>query len=221
MDTRSFFGTSRVHGAHPDIFPGSTQAVIGLFIQSLRIRFTPIGPNPLPWVYKADPTPEADETGDVDGPRRLYIGEAWDPFPQGRDVLPALLVGRNTVQYQKLGLGHRVDAIMPTREETFVAHASMPIYVLCESGTPGESAQLADHVAFFLLASAPLLRSKFAIQDIGLPVITETASARRGPNDLQRWSTQVAINVDVKVIWKTKAMAAVLQELAVNTEFTR
>ncbi len=221
MDTRSFFGTSRINAAHPDIFPGSTQAVLGLFIQSLRIRFTPIGPDPLPWVWKDDPTPEASETGDVDAPRRLYIGEAWDPFPQGRDVLPALLVGRNTVQYQKLWLGHRVDALMPTREETFVAHASMPVYVLCESSTPGESAQLADQVAFFLLASAPLLRAKFAIQDISTPVVTETASARRGPNDIQRWSTQVMVNVDVKVIWKTRAMAALLQELAVTAEFTR
>lgn len=212
---------TRVEDQHPDIFPSSPNGLLGVFTAVLQARFYDPNTEGLPWVWDPDPTPDGDDAGPLPGspgdatePRRIYIEPASIEYPKARNVRPALLVGRGTVQYVKLGAGNRVAHDYPRGGEALMCHATVPVTVACLSRDQGESATLADVVASFLIGSAADIRPMFGIHSIEMPTIAETSIYKRVSADVEFWNTQVIIGVEIQYKWWRWPLAPVIRQIA-------
>lgn len=214
-----FLGLTRVDDQHPDIFPSSPNGLLGVFTAVLQARFYAPNDDGLPWVWDPDPTPDRDDGGPLPGeengpePRRIYIEPAWVEYPSGRNVRPALLVGRGTIQYIKIGAGNKAAHDYPRGGEVLMCHATVPVTVACLSRDQGESATLADVVASFIIASAQDIRPMFGIHSIEMPSIAETSVYKRTGADVEFWNTQVTFGVELKYKWWRWPVAPVLREI--------
>lgn len=210
-------GFLRAEGQHPDVFPGSPDAILGVFLAVLQARFYDTY-DPLPWMWSPDPTPDTDDNGSPDTPRRIYIEREGASYPDARNVRPALLVGRGVIQYSRIGAGHRAVHDYPRGGEMLVCHANTVVRVACLSREDGESAVLADTVASFFLASAPEIRAAFQIIGIEPPQIGETSLRRFGQNDIEFHETQVGIPIEFNHKWYRWPLAPVLREARLHLD---
>lgn len=220
-------GFTRVEGQHPDVFPSSPNALIGVFVAVLQSRFhPPIRPEnlpwDLPWEWDIDPTPQSDDAGVLPDDtaaearplRRIYIESAFTEYPTARNIRPALLVSRGPVQLVRLGVGHRAAHDFPRGGEVLMCHGMTSVTVDCLSREDAESATLADVVASFFLASAPEIRSAFSIHGMEPPAIGETTPVRRTAGELESWSTKVTLSVEIQYKWWRWPLAPVIREIA-------
>lgn len=215
---------TRVVDQHPDIFPSSPNALIGVFTAVLQSRFFEQTEAPLPWIWDPDPTPEGDDAGalasdDPDAappPRRIYIERAAAEHPVARDVRPALLVGRGAIQYIQLGAGNRAHHDYPRSGEALMCHASVPITIACLSRDEGESGTLADVVASYLIGSATDICTAFAMHEISLPSIAEPAVYRRERAQVDFWNTQVVVTAQVRYKWWRWPLAPVIRDFVAH-----
>jgi hypothetical protein len=217
---------TRVSDQHPDVFPSSPNALLAVFTSVLQARFFEPNEGGLPWVWTADPTPEDDDAGALPGddeeeapaPRRIYIELASTQYPTARNVRPALLVGRGTIQFLKLGTGNRVAHDYPRGGEALLCHAVVPITVSCLSRDSGESQTLADVVASFFVGSAPDIRAAFGVHSIEMPTIAETVIYKRAGGETEFWNTAVTLGTEIQFKWWRWPLAPVLRELALRLD---
>ena len=212
----SHLGTPRIEGQHPDIYPGSPAALIAVFVDIVRARFTGDNAYQLPYYWDPDPTPEEIEDNSEDKPRKIIIEDQYTQDPDARDPLPAIFIDRGTIQYQKIVLGNRGAYDIPTSAQEFVCHGITPISVLCVAKEKGESANLADIVSFYLIGSMNSIREYFGIQDITMPIVESTQVYRRTSNAIETWVTPVNIQITCKYIWREIPIAPKLKEIAIK-----
>lgn len=212
-DVKSFKGLPLIDGQHKDVFPGSPMALVGLFTEVIRARFRDDNAVGLPWIWRPDPTPLPDETGEEDAPRTLYIESQYTEEPDARNFRPAILVEKEDTQLLKLWLGNRAAIDVPTRLQVFIAHALTPISILCLSTARGESANLGDLTFAHIVTCRDEIRATFGIHDIMPPVLGKTTIYRRNPNENETWSTPVGFQVQYKFLWRTWPVAPVLQDI--------
>jgi len=213
-------GVTRVEGQQEDVFPSSPMALVAVFTDVLRARFS--GNNALggPYVWSPDsqPTdidPEATETPQT----KLYIESQYTEEPDARDRAPGIFIDKGATQVMKVGLGHRVDIDIPSMTEVFEAWADVPIMLMCVARERGTSATIADHVFMFILASNNHIREAFGIHDISPPTLDATQVYRQSTAAPETWVTNVTIMVKIKFAWRTRPIAPILKQIAANYRF--
>jgi len=212
----SMQGTPKLEDSHPEIFPGSPIAVLGVFIEALRIRFSQDNSQNCAYYWEPDPTPKDNEEGTIESPRKLIIESQYLQYPDARDTLPALFVERGALSFNDLSIGHRADHDQRTGQDCYVAQGTMPISVLCVSNARGESMELGALVGFYLLSLRTSLREYFGFQDIRSPIVDGTQVYRRSSNDIETWVTPVSTQVTCKYLWIETPIAPKLRELRVT-----
>jgi len=214
--TYSLAGTPRLRDAHPDIFPGSPLAVLGIFVDILRIRFSQDNRGSTPYYWASDPTPEATEEGTVESPRKLIIESQYLQHPDSRDVTPALFVERGALSFTEVSMGSRGDHDQRTGQDFYIAQGVMPISILCVSSSRGESMEIGSLIGFYMLSLRPSLREIFGFQDVRTPIVDGTQVYRRSTNDIESWVTPVNTQVTCKYLWIETPIAPKLRELRAN-----
>lgn len=217
-DVKAFKGLPKIDGQHPDIFPGSPMAIVGVFTEVIRSRFRSDNAVGMPWVWHEDPTPESDENNTPDTeengvPRSLYIESQYTENNDARNIRPAILIEKEDTQYLKLFIGNRAAVDMPTQLHIFVTHVTCNLSVLCLSNARGESSNIADVVGAFIEATRNEIRETFNIHDISPLTVGKTTVYRRGSNENETWSTPVGFNIQFKTLWRTRPIAPLLQEV--------
>lgn len=210
---------ARVEGQHPDVFPSSPNALLGVFVAVMQSCFyAPHRPPNIPWFWDPGPTPTTDDSGDPDDEdnevhgRRLYVSVESLEYPDARNVRPAILVGRSEVTFISLGASNAVELDFPRMGQVLYCHANVPVTLACLSRDSGESATIADVVASFLIGSCQELRQAFGLHAIGMPVISTTTNRRFGA-EAEFWETQVRVLVELKFKWIKWPLAPVISEI--------
>lgn len=214
-NVRPFFGTARVEDQHPDIFPGSPMALVGVFTNCLQARFFGDNARDCPYVWAPDAQPLPHETEQT----RIYIESQYTEEPDARDRTPSLLVEKGVTQPQQVVVGNRADFDKPSMTELFIAWANVPISVLCIGGNRGVSATLADVVFAFLYGSRNHIREAFSIHDVSAPTVSDTQPYRPSSAHVETWVTTVTINTMIKFAWRTRPIAPVLREVAARMTY--
>lgn len=211
---------------HADAWPGSPVAVCGVFVALLQARFAPM-PEPvlypddrLPWVWLPTPTPDQDAGGSLptDTPetaqpsRRIFIERA-NEYPDARDTLPALYIGRGAISASRDSVGHRVDFTPHTGGNHYASMLQMPLSVDCCARNMAESESLADIVFHFLLASNPALCAAFGFHSIEPPTLAPPEVLRRTSANIEAWKTTVYTQLMFQVQWRTWQNAPLLNEI--------
>jgi hypothetical protein len=215
-NVKSYLGTARVEDQHPDVFPGSPMALVGLFAAALQSRFSDDNiheDSPYVWMPDAQ---QPEETDDSANGTRIYIESQYTEEPDARDRMPALLVEKGATRLEKITLGHRSSVWLPTMTEVFTAWATVPMSVLCIAPSRGTSATLADVVFAFVSGSANALRASFCIHDISPPTIGETSPYRENSNKVETWNTPVTFTTMIKYQWKTTPIAPRLNAIGMH-----
>lgn len=208
-----YYGTPRIDGQHPDIFPGSPLALIAVFVETIRLRFSQDNAYKLPYYWEQDPTPRPEEENTDDAPRKLLIESQYLQHPDARDFRPAIFVERGDTPFSKIVVGNRAEYDQATDSNLYVMHATTPISVQCVAKDRGESMSIGEIVAFYLAAILPEMRETFGFQDASLPVLASTQVYRRSSNDIEEWVTPVNLQVTCKHIWRETPMAPKLREI--------
>jgi hypothetical protein len=208
-----YYGTPRLDGQHPDVFPGSPLALIAVFVETIRLRFSQDNANRIPYYWTQDPTPTSEEEHTVDHPRKILIESQYLQNPDSRDFRPAILVDRGDMAFAKIAVGNRAEYDEKTDSNLYVMHATTPISVMCVAKDRGESMSIGEIVAFYLASILPEMRETFGFQDASLPVLSSTQVYRRSSNDIEEWITPVNLQVTCKHIWKEAVIAPKLREI--------
>lgn len=207
------YGTPKLQGSHPDVFPGSPKALIGVMVDVIRLRFEDENARDLGYVWRQDPQPELSEENTDAAPTRIIIEPQYLQDPDARDAVPALYVARGETPLAQVVVGNRMKHDFPTSAGEFMVHGSTPMSVMCVARKSGESETLADTVAFYLAASAPTLRATFGFQDFSLPNIGVAQVYRRGPNSIEEWVTTVTFQLTCKYVWREMPIAPRLNSI--------
>jgi hypothetical protein len=213
---RAYYGTPRIEGTSEDVFPASPLAIIGVFIEVLRVRFSKENATGLPYYWSNDPTPRPDEEHTEVSPRKIWIESQYLQHPDSRDQLPAILVDRGDTRFDKVALGNRVHHDIPSGKDTYIVHSTTPINILCISKDRGESMNLGDHVSFYLLTLMAPLREAFGFQDVSPPILGATQVYRRSNSDIESWITPINLQVTAKHLWNETPIAPLLRQVAIN-----
>ena len=211
-----FYGTPRLEGQHPDVFPGSPLALIAIFVETVRLRFSQDNGRKLPYYWDEDPTPRPGEENTDEAPRKILIESQYLQHPDARDYRPAIFVERGDMPFSKIAVGNRAEYDAPSDMNVYVMHATTPISLLCVAKDRGESMSVGEIVAFYLAAILPELREAFGFQDASLPVLASTQVYRRSSNDIEEWVTPVTLQVTCKHIWREAVIAPRLREIRLN-----
>ena len=207
----------RLEGENEDVFPGSSLAVIGLWIYVLRARFAPDPAHPLPWVWEEDLRAEDDQDGDPppDGsPRKVQIESAYNVEKQARNYYPSVYVGRGggPITAEPSSVGDLVGKHRPTEYQAYHAFAGMPITLECEAENAGEANTIGDILWSFVLCNRQICREEFGFQEITHPILGDAKSTER---DKEIWVVPVQFKVTFDMRWTTIPHQPVLRDMGV------
>lgn len=211
-----YYGTPRLEDQHPDVFPGSPAALIAIFVETIRLRFSQDNGFELPFYWTSDPTPTEDEEHTDNSPRKIVIESQYQQHPDSRDFRPAIFVDRGDVVYKKIVVGNRAEYDIPTGKDLHLIHAVTPISIMCVSKDRGESMSIGDIVAMYILGIMPEMREAFGFQDFETPVLATTQVYRRSSSDIEEWVTPVTTQVTCKQLWTAVPIAPLLREISVR-----
>jgi hypothetical protein len=206
----------RLEGENADVFPGSSLAVLGLWIYILRARFAPDTYHVLPWIWAEDLRAEDDQDGDPlpDGsPRKIQIESAYNTEKQPRDYYPSVYVGRSggAITVQQTAVGDYVGEHRPTKYQAYHAFAGMPLTFECEAETSGEAQTIGDILWSFVLCTRQICREEFGFQAISHPVLSDVEPFERSKS-LWRVSVQFQVSFDMR--WTTLPHDPVLRDVS-------
>src|ERR1041385_5793437 len=109
-----YYGTPRLDGQHPDVYPGAPLALIAIFVDLVRTRFSQDNAVGLPYYWESDPTPVSTEQNTPDQPRKIYIEGQFTQYPDARDFQPAIFVERGDIVFTQIVAGNRAAYDIPT-----------------------------------------------------------------------------------------------------------
>jgi hypothetical protein len=205
-----------IEGSHGDVFPGSVLALVGCFVEATKARFKDDNAVDLPWRWKSDPTPTADEDNTGDAPRTLYIASSYAEDPDARDPRPAIYVGNGGMQILNLWIGALGGYDVPTATKVHIVHAMTEIRFECVSNRRGESMQLAQTMVDYLTGSKDDFREAFCLHDVSPVQMGETLVQRRAAESVESYSTMIGMQVQGKLLYLRWPIAPVLQEIVMR-----
>jgi hypothetical protein len=214
--TIPYYGTPRLEGQHPDVFPGSPLALIAIYVEAIRLRFSQDNKYKLPYYWEQDPTPTSDEEHTDDAPRKILIESQYAQHPDARDYRPAIFVDRGDMAFSKIVVGNRAAHDIPTQEDLYLIHVTTPLSVLCISKDRGESMSIGEIVAFYLTTLMTQMREAFGLQDVTPPVLGTTQVYRRNSNEIEEWITPITFQITCKHLWTEIPIAPKLREIALS-----
>lgn len=191
-------------GAQPiNIRPGSAMAVIGLFVEVIRQRFSPACG--LPWVWYED-IKKGEDKG-------IAIESAFNEDKDHKNYRAAVYVDRDEQIIGRTVLGDLAGMHIPSGMEGFWALESVPILIECIAAKKSESAIIADLTGIYLHASSNLIQAKFGLHDMTPLSLGRTQPF---PRDKTQWTTSLSFTVQYNLRWTTKPSAALLQQVELN-----
>jgi hypothetical protein len=185
------------------IRPGSKLAVLGVFVEIIRRRFScAIVPDDFQWRWDAD----IKKT-------KLAVESAFNEDKTHRNFRPAVYVDCDDQTMGRVVLGDRAGLNLKTGVEGFWNIQSVPILIECVTGKRAESASLGDIVGIFLQASSDLIQAKFGFHDMTPVTVSRTQPAQR---DKDQWTTSVTFVVQYPTRWTNTPTAPLLSELELD-----
>jgi hypothetical protein len=185
-------------GTQPiNIRPGSAMAVVGVFVEVIRKRFTKA--SQLPYLWEED----IKKTS-------LAIESAFNEDAQQRNFRAAIYVDRDEQVLGRTVIGDMVGQDLKSGLKAFWALETVPILIECIAAKKAESAILADIAGIFLHASSDLIQAKFGFHEMSPISMGRTQPALR---DKQQWATPISFTVQYGVRWTNTPTAPLLQEI--------
>ena len=183
-----------------NIRPGSAMAVIGLFVEVIRRRFTP--ESALPWAWH-------DNIKDG-GDRGIAIESAFNEDKDHRNYRAAIYVDRDEQIIGRTVLGDMAGQHIPSGLKAFWALESVPILIECVAAKKAESAILADLVGLYLHASSDLIQAKFGLHDMTPLTMGRTQPF---PRDKNQWITPLSFTVQFNLRWTNTPTVPLLRQI--------
>lgn len=190
-----------------NVRPGSTLAVLGVFLEVIRKRFTP--ENSLPWEWHRDIKKKPKDAV------AIAIESAFNEDKDHANYRPAIYVDRDELIVGRTVIGDAAGQNLRNGLKAFWALTSLPILIECVAAKKSESAIIADLTAVFLHASSDLIQSAFGFHEMTPPAMTRTQPF---PRDKDQWVTSISFSVQYDFRWTNKPTAALLQQIV--TEIT-
>jgi hypothetical protein len=214
-------GVTRLIDEHPDVSPGTSIAITGLWLKALRYRFNANPREPLPWVWEPSLRPEDGENEEPlpEGePRKLMIEAALNVEKSQRNYRPAIYVGTGDITAGKAAVDNFVGEHLPSNYRGFHSMATLPMFFECRGENGGESALIGDTAWMFVLATRDIFREAFALNEITNPSLSRTQQDTS--TDKEVWTTSVSFSIQFDVRWTTKPIAPLLREMAIELSNT-
>ena len=208
----------RLEGENADVFPGSSLAVLGLWIYVLRARLAPDAAHPLPWIWAEDLRAEDAQDGDPlpeGSPRKVQIESAYNVEKQARNYYPSVYVGQGggVITAQQSSVGDLAGKYRPTEYQAYHCFAGMPITFECEAETAGEAKTIGDILWSFVVCNRQICREEFGFQEITHPVLGDAVPAER---DKEIWVVSVRFQVTFDMRWTTIPHDPVLRDIGIT-----
>lgn len=180
-----------------NIRPGSPMAVLGVFLEVVRKRFTP--ESGLPWVWYSDIKKAT-----------LAIESAFNDDKEHRNKRPAIYIDRDEEVIGRTVIGDTAGQNLRSGVKGFWALSTLPLLIECVAAKRAESAIIADLVKIYLLASSDLIQSAFGFHEMTPPNMTRTQPYER---DKDQWVTSITFSVQFDVRWTNTPSAPLIQQI--------
>jgi len=196
---------TRVTGQQKMIVDGSPLAIIGIFVEVLRERFTGANcPDRDAWEW----LPDIEQS-------KIVIESAFEDNVAVRDKHPNIYVDKDQSAYGKLIIGDRVAHDFHNQGDVQWTLAEVPIIIECVAARRGESAVLADIVQWTLHASSDLIQKTFGLHDMSPVTLSRTMPYQ---SDAEVWNTQINFRVQYNVAWAYVPIRPLLQSIEARIE---
>lgn len=190
---------TKAPGQSDVIVVGSPLAVVGIFVELLRLRFSDgNGPSDWPWDPNLNDTEIVIESGFA------------SPQNTARGKKPAIFVDKDESVYGKVIIGDRVGIDWKNMGDYQWTLATVPILVECVASQKGTSAILGDVVQWTLHCASDPIQGAFSFHDMSPPTLGRTVPYEA---DKESWVTPVSFQVQYNVRWSITPIAPLLQEL--------
>jgi hypothetical protein len=183
----------------PEIVVGSPLAVVGIFVETLRARFT-AGNGPSDWVWDAN----LNETGIV-----IESGFA-SPGNTERGKKPAIFVDKDESVYGKVVIGDRAGMNLKNMADYQWTLSTVPIIIECVASQKGTSAVIGDIVQWTLHCASDPIQAAFSFHDMTPPTLGRTVPYEA---DTEAWLTPVSFQVQYNVRWSITPIGPLMQEI--------
>lgn len=185
------------------IRPGSRLAILGVFVEVIRRRFTANIVDPeFQWVWSADPNVAT-----------LEVESAFNEDKSTKNKRPAVYVDVDEQVTGRTVLGDFVGRQNTTGLTGFWHLQTVPILIECVAAKKAESAILGDTVAVFLQASNRLIQAKFAFHEMSPVTVGRTQPV---PRDKSEFVTSVSFSVQCDLRYTNTPTAPLLEQLVMD-----
>lgn len=182
------------------IRPGSKLAVIGVFVEVIRRRFTrATGGVDFPWPWDPDTNTS-----------RIEIESAFNEENPAKNKRPAVYVDADDQVNSRTVLGDFVGRRNVDGVTGFWHLETVPILIECVAAKRLESAIISDLVSIFLLASNRLIQGKFGFHDMTPTTVGRTQPY---PRDKPAFVTPVTFTIQNNVRYTNTPTGPLLEEL--------
>lgn len=186
---------------HVSIRPGSKLAVLGVFVEIIRRRFSP--PNvdgDFPWGWNKVPATS-----------NIQIESAFNEDNPVKNKRPAVYVDIDEQVNSRTVLGDMAGKELRQGKTGFWHLRTVPILIECVASKKAESAIVADLVDVFLMASNRLIQAKFSFHDMTPTTVGRTQPY---PKDKNEFVTPVTFTVQTVLRYTNAPTAPLLEEVA-------
>jgi hypothetical protein len=181
------------------IVVGSPLAIVGLFVEILRARFTtPNGPPDWPWDANLNNTSIVIESGFA------------SPGNTERGKKPAIFVDKDESVYAKIVLGDRVGINWTNMADYQWTLSTVPVLIECVAAQKGTSAIIGDIVQWTIHCASDPIQGAYSFHDMTPPTLGRTVPYEA---DKESWVTPVSFQVQYNVRWSITPVAPLLQEI--------
>lgn len=192
-------GRPRVEGQPKSLVAvASPLAMVGLFLVSVRARFSQDNAEGLPWYWDPDLAGKLRNNIEIpDDPssqRPLLIETAYNEDTNIKNYRPAVFIDKGETVLDKLILDNKAGVHLPSQTEGSWTMASIPIEIECLAEKRFESAHIAEIIQYFIWGSRKSLRQTFGLHELTPPLLSRT-SPRSSDTDI--WTTSVAFTAQV------------------------
>lgn len=190
----------QVDGQVRMIRPGSKLAVLGVFVEVIRQRFSAsVVEASFPWRWSTN----VQET-------KLAIESAFNEDQEHRNKRPAVFIDCDEQVMGRTVLGDRVGKDWKSGLEGFWGLQAVPILIECIASKRAESAIIGDLVGNFLHASSDLIQAKFGFHDMTPVTVGRTQPIGRDKNE---WITPVTFTTQYPARWTNTPTGPLLQRI--------
>jgi hypothetical protein len=177
---------------------GSPLAIIGIFVEVLRERFSP-GNGPEDWPWDAN----LNET-------KIVIESAFAEGNTERGKKPAIFVDKDESVYAKAIIGDRAGMVWKDMTDFQWTLGTVPVLIECVAGKRGESAIIGDIVHWTLHCASDPIQATYAFHDMSPPTLGRTVPYEA---DKESWTTPVSFHVQYPVRWRVTPIRNLIQEI--------